>query len=149
MKTATIVTLPLLHVFSFLTFACLGEGEFADLDCGDHGHEHDGECHCDDSYELDGPNCVKLGNNAGENTDTHEVDCGEHGSAHGGHCHCHQGYMFDGETCVAPEEITEECHEDDDEHGDSACVCPETSICPCDGEIEEHGGKSYCIPELH
>jgi hypothetical protein len=39
---------------------CAEEGEAgsAALDCGEHGTEHDGHCHCDDGWLFDGATCV-------------------------------------------------------------------------------------------
>lgn len=39
---------------------CAEEGESGEaaLDCGEHGTEHDGHCHCDDGWLFDGTTCV-------------------------------------------------------------------------------------------
>ena len=43
-----------------LAIGCAEEGEegSAAIDCGDHGTEHEGHCHCDAGYLFDGETCV-------------------------------------------------------------------------------------------
>jgi len=121
---------------------CAEEGEAADLDCGQFGHEHDGECHCDTGYQFDGTTCAP-------STDGGPLplDCGIYGHEHSGHCHCDPGYLFDGQTCVLPDSIHEACAPDQARH--HACRCPVTGVCPCDhGTIESFGGDAFCVPEL-
>jgi hypothetical protein len=50
----------ILIAFSLVLVACAEEGESgtSPIDCGDHGTEHDGHCHCDDGYLFDGETCV-------------------------------------------------------------------------------------------
>ena len=40
--------------------ACAEEGESGTtgIDCGEHGTEHEGHCHCDEGYLFDGETCV-------------------------------------------------------------------------------------------
>jgi len=40
---------------------CLGEGEEGEspLDCGEHGSEHEGHCHCEQGYLFDGEACME------------------------------------------------------------------------------------------
>ncbi len=63
---------------------CAEEGEEgeAPLDCGEHGTEHDGHCHCDDGYLWNGTTCVA----ADEITEI----CAEHdgGTAEENHSAC-------------------------------------------------------------
>lgn len=48
-------------VFLALHFvACAEDGDEGSvgLECGEHGSEHDGHCHCDTGYLFDGEQCV-------------------------------------------------------------------------------------------
>ena len=71
-------------------FFCAEEGQEGDspLDCGDHGTEHDGHCHCDEGYLFDGETCV-------EPEEISEI-CGEESDTEGEEEHEH--------ACVCPEE---------------------------------------------
>lgn len=55
MKLTAFITLA-----AALLVACAEEGESgtSPIDCGEHGTEHDGHCHCDDGYLFDGETCV-------------------------------------------------------------------------------------------
>ena len=47
-------------VMVFFTLSCAEEGSAGEaaVDCGTHGAEHDGHCHCDAGYLYDGAICV-------------------------------------------------------------------------------------------
>jgi len=91
-----------LAAMAMLLAACGEEGESGSspLDCGDHGHAHDGHCHCDDGYLFDGETCVDP-SEITEICEDHEHE--EEGEEDHEHAAC---------LCPAP---TEECH---CEHGD-------------------------------
>jgi len=59
MKKHTI-TIAIALMAVLFAFACAEEGDEGSeaVDCGDHGSEHDGHCHCDDGYLFDGDTCV-------------------------------------------------------------------------------------------
>ena len=54
MKSALLIGIAL------LLGACAEEGDSGSspIDCGEHGSEHEGHCHCDDGYLYDGETCV-------------------------------------------------------------------------------------------
>jgi len=100
------------------------------LDCGAHGTEHDGHCHCDGGYLFDGATCV---------TPEHiTAVCEEEAAAE----KTGEGTdVVDGDAVVPEEEH---------EHAHTACLCPAAGDCPCDhGTVESFDGEDYCVPNLH
>lgn len=89
-----------------IAVGCAEEGEegSAAVDCGAHGTEHDGHCHCDDGYLFDGTTCVTPGEIAaacgsGEVPEHAACLCPEDG----GTCPCEEGEIetYDGlDYCV-------------------------------------------------
>jgi hypothetical protein len=70
--------------------ACAEEGDegTSGIDCGDHGAEHDGHCHCDDGWLFDGETCVDPAEIAETCEEHEETDTEEHHD----------------EACVCPED---------------------------------------------
>ena len=54
------IAVALFTITAVAAAACAEEGEAGEaaLDCGEHGTEHDGHCHCDDGWLFDGTTCV-------------------------------------------------------------------------------------------
>ncbi|MBM4352457.1 MAG: hypothetical protein FJ109_01465 [Deltaproteobacteria bacterium] len=133
MKSFDQVVSVLLVVFcmSFLPAGCAEEGKAGveALDCGAHGTEHDGHCHCDDGYLVDGATCVTPDKIAA----VCEEEPAESGAVEGD----------------AVEEDHAAGHEEH-ELSHAACLCPADGDCPCDhGTVKSFGAKEYCVPEMH
>lgn len=85
---------------SLLAFgACSSdEGESGDtpIDCGEHGSEHDGHCHCETGFLFNGTTCVSA-DQITEECHEHDADAGaeHHHEAcvcpATGDCHCEEG----------------------------------------------------------
>ncbi len=111
-----------------IAFACAepGESGTAGIDCGDHGSEHDGHCHCEAGWLFDGATCVL----PAEITEVCEAD--EHE-----------------EDAGAEAEHDDETSEETDHHH-AACRCPEEGECHCEaGTLETFEGVEFCVPMLH
>jgi hypothetical protein len=54
------ITIAIALMAVLFAFSCAEEGQSgtSPVDCGEHGTEHDGHCHCDDGYLYDGETCV-------------------------------------------------------------------------------------------
>ena len=94
------VLVPILFVLICVT-GCGEEGEEGSTgtDCGEHGTEHDGHCHCDPGYLFNGEACVPPseiteiceaqedgGTEEEEEHEDHACRCPETGE-----CHCDHG----------------------------------------------------------
>lgn len=94
---------------------CAEEGDSGEaaLDCGEHGTEHDGHCHCDDGWLFDGTTCVtpeKITEICEEHTETDTDTEEEHHHEtclcpDGGKCHCEEGTIetYDGADYCVPD----------------------------------------------
>lgn len=55
--------LSLTHSFALISLAFVGcgpgGGGSSGVDCGEHGTEHEGHCHCDSGFLFDGTTCVE------------------------------------------------------------------------------------------
>lgn len=98
----TVLVACVLACLALAASACGEEGESGDspLDCGAHGHAHDGHCDCEDGYLFDGTTCV-------DPSQITEI-CEEHEHAEDEEEEHEPG------ACLCPEP-PEECH---CEHGD-------------------------------
>lgn len=98
-------------VLVFAMTGCAEEGEAGSLgvDCGEHGSEHDGHCHCDPGYLFDGATCVSP-------TEIDQI-CEEEDEAHDDDPH-------HASACECPSEEACPCdHGEVEEHaGKSYCV---------------------------
>ncbi len=83
------IGMTLVALVSISLLGCPEEGEegTAGIDCGEHGSEHNGHCHCHEGYLFDGEICVE----PGEITDV----CEEHEEEEGEEDH---------HACVCPED---------------------------------------------
>jgi len=55
-----------------------GEEGTSGIDCGDHGTEHDGHCHCDSGWLSDGETCVEPADITDVCEEHEETDTEEH-----------------------------------------------------------------------
>jgi hypothetical protein len=100
MKNTTI-TFAIALMAVLFAFGCAEEGDEGSeaVDCGEHGSEHDGHCHCDDGYLWNGSTCVvpeEITEVCEEHEEEEEEE--EHEHQHGacvcpdeGECHCDHG----------------------------------------------------------
>ncbi len=126
MTRLTILTTILALSLGLGLTGCASEGDEGTtaVDCGTHGSEHDGHCHCDSGYLNHADTCVP----ADEVTELCEADADEAAST---------------ADVAGDDAVTEEHHHE-------ACLCPATGECPCDhGTLETLGTAVYCVPELH
>ncbi len=106
---------------------CAEEGESGSttVDCGGHGSEHDGHCHCDPGYLFAEETCV--------DPKAITAICEEHQE--------HSEDVIDADADVTAAE---------EEHHHDACLCPATGECHCEnGTVESFGTERFCVPELH
>ncbi|MCK9463913.1 MAG: hypothetical protein M0R80_30215 [Proteobacteria bacterium] len=89
---------------SVAAIGCAEEGESGEaaLDCGEHGTEHDGHCHCDEGWLFDGAACV---------TPT------------GITALCGEGGYDDHAACLCPEDGDCPCEDGEIEEHDGAEYC--------------------------
>lgn len=124
MKKAFVLSF-LFFILAALSVGCADEGESGTttVNCGQHGSEHAGHCHCDPGYLNAEETCVA----PAEVTAVCEEHAEEEGDV----------------TSIA------EVHEEE-EHHHAACLCPLGAECHCEhGTVETYGSSSYCVPELH
>lgn len=124
MTTAHVLVFCLVFV-SAVSVGCAEEGESGTttVNCGQHGAEHDGHCHCDPGYLFAEATCVAPA----------EVTavCEEH--------------VEDEGDAISVADVQEE-----EEHPHDACLCPVGAECHCEhGTVETYGTNSYCVPALH
>ena len=114
MKTKLFMAFLFTFGISPIIIGCAEEGKegTTGIDCGEHGSEHAGHCHCDEGYLFDGETCVAPeaiteichtpdGGAESEEAHHHEAcRCPDEGE-----CHCDDGEIttFGGRDYCVPE----------------------------------------------
>lgn len=107
---------------------CVSDDLCQTVVCGENSTCSEGNCSCNDGYQLEGKECVLTDQCLG-------ISCGPHSSCFEGFCPCDDGYEKQGESCIAGDPCQDvTCGE----HG--LCVTTEgAALCQCDDGYRADG----------